>query len=812
MRQATALGYSESDLLELARQQGWSSSEIDQFRQRIDNVKTSRISEASSDIISDSRLRGAYFDSLNSKSRVISDVFGLDFFGNKSPFLSFGSSQNLPTPANYILGPGDELFIDIYGSSEQYYQAEISPDGIVLLENIGPIHVSGLRIEEAKRVLKQKLSGFYKELVGSNPKSSLGVSLGSARSISVSIAGEVEVPGTYNLSAFSTVLNALYLSGGVRENGTLREIKIVRGGKLTSTIDLYPYLVDGMLSDEGWLKDGDVVIVGVYTNRVSLAGEVKRAGRFELKEGENLEDLIRFGGGFSEFALTKQISLTRNLEGEKFVSDIFAQQFPLFEPKPGDIYNIPRVLDRFRNRVQVKGAVFRPGDYAIEDGLTVTQLIDKAAGLKGDAVFQRALIVRTKPDLSTENISFDLGQLIEGKTSDITLEREDVLQIFSIHDLGEEQYVEVSGEVNNGGIFGFSDNMTIEDLIALAGGLKSSASSSRIEITRRLGDSESGAISEVLVRDIQNDLKLSDSSFVLMPYDHVLVRKNPNFFTQRFVVVEGQVEFPGDYAIKDQNERISSLLERSGGVNQFAFVEGASLLRKTEFYSESSDIELQINDLQMLLERFDENPESLTESQLAQLERINGELEKLSNSAEENQNLSSFAKRERLKEIVKRNTLYGEVELKESEAIGIDLEKILANPGSKHDLILQEGDVLVIPKEAETVRLRGRVLYPTTVLFEKERSLRHFIDKAGGFDNRAKRRGTYVIYPNGSVARTKGFLFFRNYPKVTAGSEIIVPAKPPKIPVTPGEIIGITSGLATLALLVSQIDFSSSGN
>ncbi len=807
MTRARALGYTESDLFELARNQGMSSNEISLLQQKIDDARLSRTAKASSELITDSRLRNAYFDSLESKVRSTSDIFGLDYFSQHSPFLTFSPTQNRPTPKNYLLAAGDELYIDIYGASEQYYQAEINPEGNVLLENVGPISLSGLTIDQASAKLKRYLSRFYTGLTGQNPETKLDVSLGKTRSISISIVGQVELPGTYNLSAFTTMLNALYVAGGIKENGTLRQIKIVRQGKLHSTLDLYPFLVEGNLIDEGWLQEGDVVLVGPYTNRITLIGAVKQSGRFELKEGETLADLIRYAGGFSEFAFTNQISVTRNSDSEKLVSDVFASQFDLFEPKSGDVYKVSEILDRFSNRVQVKGAVFRPGDYAIEAGLTVKKLIEKAAGLRGDASRQRAILIRTRPNLSTENISFDLGQLMDGNVEDIILEREDIVQIFSIYDLNEEQYVEVSGEVNKGGVFGFAENMSIEDLIALAGGLKASASASRIEVTRRSGDSESGAISEIVVRDINENLELSGGPLILQPYDHVVVRKNPDFFTQQFVAVEGQVRYPGDYAINNQTERISSLIERSGGLNQYAFAEGATLLRKTEFYSESSDLELQINDLQQLLERFDKEPETLTEAQLAQLERVNMELDKLNNGLSENQNLSSFAKRERLREIVQRNTLYSDVEIKESEAIGIDLKKILANPGSKHDLILHEGDVLVIPKQAETVRLRGRVLYPTTVLFERERSLKHFIDRAGGFDNRAKRRGTYVIYPNGSVARTKGFLFFKNYPKVTAGAEIIVPAKSPKIPVTPAEIIGITSGLATLALLISQINF-----
>ncbi len=794
----------------MAMQQGLGSDEISKLVTRLDAVKSSRASTA----LDKPGVRGLRQNLDSTKSAgseffnsTKSEIFGIDFFRNGNRNGDFETNLNIPTPRDYELGAGDEILIDLFGSSEQYYQAVVNPDGNILLENIGPIFVSGLDVDEAERRIRSKLSRLYTGLIGSSPQTFLNVNLGNIRSISVSIVGEVETPGTYTLSAFSTVFNALYSVGGISENGTLREIRVFRDNTLVKTLDAYQYLINGIDDNNIRLQSNDVIVVGPYTNRVRISGEVKRPGLYELAKDETLNKLVEYAGGFTESAFIDQISVVRNSGKEKVVNDVFESQFDLFEPKAGDVYNVNRVLDRFSNRVQIQGAVFRPGNYSIQDGLTAKQLIDKADGLKGEASRQRAIIIRSKEDLSTENLSFNLGDLINGTIQDIPLQREDILRVFSIYDLKEEGYVEISGEVNNGGVFSFSENMKVGDLISLAGGLKSSASNSRVEITRRLGNSENGDVSQVIVLDVGSELGVVNSENTLQPYDHVVVRKNPDFFTPQFVAVEGQVKFPGDYAISNQTERISSLLQRAGGITQYGFVEGATLLRKTEFYSESSDMELRIDDLEALLEKFQSDPQSLSESQLAQLQRVNDELSKLTQGQSENQDLSSFAKRERLREIVKRNTLYGDVELKESEAIGIDLKKIIENPGSKQDLILQEGDVLVIPKVVETVRLRGRVLYPTTVLYENNRSLKHFIDQAGGFDNRAKRRGTYVIYANGSVARTKRFLFFKTYPKVTSGAEIIVPAKPPKIPFSPSEIIGITSGVATLALLISQINF-----
>ena len=553
----------------------------------------------------------------------------------------------------------------------------------------------------------------------------------------------------------------------------------------------------------------DSRIIEPYTNRVVINGAVKRPAIFELRDDESLSDLINYAGGFTENAFSEQINVTRNVGKEKVIADVFKNQFDIFNPKPGDVYEVKRVLDRFTNRVQIKGAVFRPGQYSISGELTVKQLIEKADGLKGDVSLSRAFIIRTNPDLSTENISINLKDLIDGTSSDIQLQREDVVQIFSIYDLKEESYIEVSGEVNSGGVFRFSEHMTIEDVLVLAGGFKSSASASKIEITRRFGDAKAGNVSEVFVVDVDRDLSLKngDITFELQPYDHVTVRKNPDFFVQKFVAIEGEVTYPGNYAIKNQTERISSLLKRAGGVNQYAYIEGATLLRKTEFHSEVSNIEQKVQALEALLNRYAEADPSLSESDLAQVARLNQQLNELDKQSLNIEGDPFYAKKERLREIVQRNALFGDVQLGSSDAIGIDLKKILDEPGSKFDLILEEGDVLVLPKQQETVRLRGQVLYPTTVVYESNLNLKHFINLAGGFGNRAQRKNTYVIYANGSVAKTKKFLFFKTYPQVTPGAEIIVPSKPPKFPVAISEVVGITSGLATLALLLSQIKF-----
>lgn len=808
-RRATAMGYSQSDIFALAKQQGLSTEELTKLGDRFNQAQSSRVNQGSASPVEDVRLRQSYSDSLQSLSKRESDVFGLDFFSKNSPFLTFQPSANAPTPRNYVLGVGDELFIDIYGNSEQYYQARLNPEGNIIIENVGPIRVSGLTIDQASRKIQSRLAVFYTGLKGENPTSFMDLSLGQTRSIKVSIVGQVELPGTYNLTAFSTVLSALYVSGGITEEGTLRAIRVVRDDKLLKTVDLYSFLINGATDNNIGLEEGDVIIVGPYTNRVTLQGAVKTNAKFELNDGETLSDLLNYAGGFSEDAYTKKVNLVRNRGGEKTVANVFEEQFEVFTTSAGDVYSVDKILDRFSNRVIIKGAVYRPGDYAITTTLSVKELVNRADGVRADAFLDRAFIVRTTEDLNTETISFSLRDVLNGNAPDVELRREDVLNVLSSNDLKGERYVEISGEVNNPGIFSFAEGMTVEDLVLMSQGFKQSATGMRAEITRRITDEAQTAydLSSVVIVELDKSLANDSQNTKLSPFDHVIIRRNPNFHFQRFAAIEGQVNYPGQYAIRNYGERISDLIERSGGLNPYAYVQGATLVRKTEFYEEPSEDQRQVDDLLKLREKLLEDPESLSESELFLLSRIEKELEQLSSEDTSNENLSDFAKRERLQEILQRNSLLGDVQLKQAEAIGIDLAKIIETPGSVDDLLLEEGDVLIIPKKVETVRLRGKLLYPTTVRFEEGRSLKYFIDNAGGFDNRAKRSRTYVIYANGRVAKTKRFLFFRSYPKAAPGAEIIVPSKPIKPNIGPQELIGITSGLATLALLLSQINF-----
>ncbi len=810
LKQASAMGYSEQDLLTLAKSQGISSSDLSLLNGKIKAVQTLRVSQSKGSPVADGRLRKVYSDSLELLAdKDKTDIYGLDIF-RKGSFLSFQTNQNVPTPDNYTLGSGDELFIDVYGASENYYQAKVSPDGTIILENIGPISLSGLTVDQASSRIKNRLGLLYDGIKGESPNTFMNLSLGQTRSVNVNVVGQVEIPGTYNLSALNTVFNALYAAGGVTELGTLREIKHFRNNQLISTIDIYEYLENGFTEGDNRLESGDVILVQPYTNRVTLSGATKISGRFEMKDGQSLSDLLNYAGGFSENANTESIKLNRVQNGERFVADVNEDQYQIFSIRPGDTYVVSQVLNRYSNRVVVQGAVYRPGNYSITQGLTIQELLDKTDGLRPDAFLMRALIKRTKSDLSTETISFNLQNVLNG-TESIDLQKEDVITIFSKNELKEESFIELLGEVNKPGILDYSAGTNLNDAILMAGGFSSSAAGGNIEVSRRIiSNNEDGfSLSETFVYNVDINGKIDlGAEFTLQPYDQIVVRRNPNYRRQQVVTIEGQVKSPGQYAIKNQGERISDLLNRAGGVNQFAFIEGATLIRKTEFFEEPTDIEQQIDDLEKLQLKFDKSPELLTESEIALLSRIERDIKDLEKRNESNQNLSNYAKRERIKEVIERNALTSNIQLKQAEAIGIDLQSIINNSGSVSDLLLEEGDVLIIPKRSETVRLRGKLLYPTTSRFVEGKSLRYYINSAGGFDYRAKKKGTYVVYANGEVARTRSFLFLKFYPKSAPGAEIIVPTKPLNIPVRIQDVIGITSGLATLALVINQINLN----
>ncbi|MDA7566643.1 SLBB domain-containing protein [Flavobacteriaceae bacterium] len=802
LRRASSQGYNQFDLLKIARSQGMSQADLEKLDKRFKSAETiARVSANASTPLEETRLRKRWEEEMEVFREVKSDVFGYEVFRGNT-FLSFQSNLNIPTPLDYVIGPGDKLFIDIYGQSENYYQSEVSPDGDVILENIGPVNLSGLSLEYAKKRLLSRFKSIYSGI--NINKTFVNISVGIPRAVRVNIVGEVNLPGTYNFSAFNTVYNAIYVAGGINENATLRDIKIYRNNKLINSVDVYNFLTKGDGTSNIRLENNDLIVVGPYTNRVTINGAVKIPGRFETNENETLSDLLFYAGGLSEKAYKQSIKLTRIIDGQLKIVDINSDQFDFFKPSAGDVFQVDQIIEKYNNRIIVNGAVYRPGTFSLEEGMTIKNLIDKAEGLKTDVFFDKAYVTRTNEDYSTSKIALNLKD--ELKNPNFILQEEDVLNILSINDLSEESYIEISGQVNNPGIFPFSKNITLSDLILLAGGFKENATSNRIEINRRLSSNElnENNISEILTFDL--DKNLNNNSTIIEPFDQIIVRKNPNFYTQQYARVEGEVMYPGKYAISSKNERISDLINRSGGFKNMAYLKGATLIRLTEFAELQSDLNKKIKSLNDLKNKVSNKEGALTESELLLIERIDEDLKNIESNKNENQILSSYAKSERINEILRKNSVDGDIPISKSEAIGIDLTSIVNSPRSKSDLLLKEGDVIIIPKKLETVRLRGELLYPTTVRFVSNKSLKYYINSSGGFDNKAKRSGTYIVYANGDVARTKKFLFFNIYPKAEPGSEVIVPKKSIKNPIAANQLLNFTTGLATLILAINQIN------
>lgn len=813
LKRANEAGLGVDEFLQMAQLRGMPSTEAEKLRLRIQDLDSSgsakRTTNASSrdprqQVDINEIARGLYQPQDEMMVAASgNEIFGTSLFYQKNRRLSFEPSLNQATPKSYILGPGDVVFVDIYGQSEQYYEATVNPDGFVLLDNIGPVSVSGKTIEEATGIIKSRVSRFYPGLSGSNPNTFLQVTLGNVRTIKVHILGEVRLPGTFTLSAFSTAFNALYAAGGPNENGTMRAIKLIRNNKPIAEIDVYDLLINGTANLDLQLQDQDVLLVSPFQSRVKVKGEVKRPMTFEIGMEDTFEKLLSYAGGFTDLAFKDRVAISRITGNQRSVSDVYQNQFGMFILKGGDEITVNRILDRYSNRVQIKGAVYREGTFALTEGLTLSQLVKNAEGLRGDAYTERASILRTKADLSSEMIEVNLKEVLAGTAPDVVLKREDVIRISSIYDIQNERYVQILGEVKKPGTYPYSESMKIEELIILAGGFQESANSQDIEIARRLEDFDLGTLSDIIPSRVNPDLSISSDSPSLQPFDQVIVRKRANFTMQKLVAVEGQVNSPGIFAIQNSVERISDLINRAGGLNQFAYAKGATLIRRTEFFNtESEQIRRQRN-LEALKMKLIEDPNN-SEAQEELLQRLFRDLPK--EKVNPVDTLLANAKRESLDQIASGTPGFA-VKLKESEAVAIDLEKILQNPGSEEDLILEEGDILSVPKLLQTVRMRGDVVYPTTLRHENGRGLKHYINSAGGFERRANKKQTYVVYANGAVKRTKGVFGIKNFPPVEPGAEVIVPTKGPKVPLRLGDIVGVTTGLATLALVMSQINW-----
>ena len=694
-------------------------------------------------------------------------VFGREIFSNKN--LSFEPDLNIPTPKNYILSAGDELLINVWGDSELNLKLKVSPEGTILIPNLGPVSVSGLTIETAENRIRQELGRIMSTLSGNTDGANtfVSVSLSQIRSIKVNIVGEVVAPGTYTLPSFATLFNALYAAGGVNEIGSLREIKVYRNSKEVAKLDVYDYLLNGKYNTNIRLEENDMVIVSPYDQLAVVRGKVKRNRIFEMKKGETLQQLLNMAGGFTGDAYKKDVRIKRKADSRYQIATVTEDKYPTFAMMDGDSLLVDSVIPFYENRLTVTGAVWRPGEYELNGTVhTVKGLINQAAGLKGDEFTGRAQITRLNPDFTTTVIAVDIRGILNGTSPDIELKPEDILNIPSLFDLREPYTIKISGAVNYvDTVLPYRNNLTVEDAIMMAGGLKESAATVNVEVARRIKDTKtyenSNRTAEVFNFELNDNLGLisvdgknSNSVFTLEPFDEVYVRFSPGYQEQQVVKVDGEITFSGDYVLAEKNSRLSNIIAKAGGITSDAYVKGASLKRQ------------------------------LTEDEMRRLETL---LQLSSNKQS-------------------RDSVALSLENIKNYSVGIDLEKALANPGSAHDVVLRDGDELYIPQLQSTVKINGAVTYPNSVTYTEGMSVGNCLSQAGGYNDIA-RKYPIVIYMNGKVATTKKcFIFFKRYPKVEPGCEIVVPTKTQRDRKTSlAEVLSIASSTTSMAAMVTSI-------
>ena len=764
MKQAESTGMGDAQLEQIAQARGMRAEEIPKLRERVNKLKKQTAGVDTKQSSNNERKLNYEPESVKEEVQAgeRSRIFGADLFKNSN--LTFEPNLNMATPQNYVIGPNDEILITIFGNSEANYNLKVNPEGNINVEYVGVIQLGGLTVEAATSRIRSRMSKVYPGLAAGNTK--LNVSIGNIRSIKVILTGEVQKPGTYTLPSLATVFNALYSSGGPTENGSFRTVELIRGGKILATLDIYDFLLKGEMKTNLRLQDQDIIRIPVYKSRMEIVGEVKRPGIFEMLNGESFIDLLNFSGDFKEAAFKARIKVLKNTDTERKISDITLAQFAEYKPATGDKFFVDKVLERFANRVSITGAVFRPGEYELEPGLSLSQLLKKAEGLKEDAFMQRGYITRLLSDNQTQLISFDVAGITNGTTADIPLLREDFINISSIFDLKEEYKVTIDGEIRQPGIFDFAENMTLEALILKSGGFKESATGQRIEISRRVKNSNlsspSALIATVFQVNIEKDLNFNNPKFELQPFDIISVRSSIGYEVQRQVKIEGEVLYPGMYTITNKDERVSDLVQRAGGLTALAYSKGASLKREGPVKTNGKNV-------------------------IDQAEEEKNKLDKL----------------QRLQETAKDS-----VDIKNQQGIlknvyvGINLDKILESPGTKMDLSLEEGDILRIPKQLQTVKVNGEVLYPVTTIFNENRGFKYYISQGGGFSNKSLKRRSYVIYANGSVKSTNKIFFFNNYPAIEPGAELFVGKKDTSQKLSAQELLGITTGIASLGAII----------
>ena len=672
-------------------------------------------------------------------------VFGRDIFNNKK--LTFEPNMNIATPRNHRLGPGDAVIIDIYGASQKTLETTVSPEGEVTIEGFGPVQVSGLTVAQANARLRSTLGSRYQS-------SKIKLTVGQTKTIMVNVMGEVRMPGTYTLSAFATVFNALYMAGGPNDLGTLRNIKVFRNNRLIAMVDVYDYILNGKASNIH-LTDNDVIVVGPYDCLVSISGKVKRPMYYEMKKSESVGTLLKYAGGFTGDAYTKAVRVIRKTGREYSVYNVGEFDMSSFRIADGDSVSVDSILDRYENMVEVKGAVFRPGKYQVGgDIASVRSLIEHAEGCTEQAFTAHAVMHRMRADRTLEVIPVDIDGIMQGRVADVPLQKNDVLFVPTKQALMQQQTLTIHGEVHYPGIYQYAANETIEDLILQAGGLNDQASTVKVDVARRIRDPKAlttdSIISQTYTLALKDGFVIDGQpGFRLMPYDEVYVRRSPGFTTPQNVYVEGQVMFAGTYTLARKNERISDVIRKAGGVTDLAYVSGARLLRRT---SEAERAKMQA-------------VTRILAAQGANSDSINVAL----------------------------------LQLADTYPVGIELAEALKHPGGDADLVLREGDQLIIPEYNGTVKISGDVMFPNTVAYEKGKRFSYYIDQAGGFGQRAKKSRTIIIYMNGTVGRVA------HNAKVRPGCEIVVPSKPRRNPAAIGQWLGIGSSVASLATMIASL-------
>lgn len=686
-------------------------------------------------------------------------VFGRDIFNNKD--LTFEPDMNIATPQDYRLGPGDAVFIDIYGASQKTIESTVSPDGTVTIEGYGPVDIGGLTVEQANARLRSTLGSRYSS-------SKIRLTVGQTRTIMVNVMGEVENPGTYTLPAFATVFHALYMAGGTNDIGTLRDIKVYRNNRLVSTVDIYDYILNGKLTGNVRLADNDVISVGAYDCLVNITGKVKRPMFYEMKKNESVATLLKYAGGFTGDAYKKSVRLVRKTGREYSVYNIDEFDMGAFQLADADSVSVDSILPRFSNMVEIKGAVFRPGIYQVGGDInSVRSLIEKADGLREEAFTARAVMHRMKADRTLEVIPVDVDGILAGRVADIPIQNNDVLFIPTKQEMMEEQTITIHGEVFYPGVYKYADNETLEDFVLQAGGLKQTASTVKVDVSRRMINPKAFTTDTIIARTYTFALKDGfvvdgEPGFKLMPFDEVYVRKSPGFYKQQNVTVEGEVMFGGVYTLSKKNQRLSDLIRSAGGVNDRAYVAGARLERK-----------------------MDGNERKRYEVVLRMAQEEAARLELEAAGAGKTINMDD-------KEMEKK------FEIPETYSVGIELDKALAEPGGDADIVLREGDKLVVPQYTATVKINGEVMYPNTVGYQKGKKAKYYINQAGGYSNRAKKSQAFIIYMNGMVARVS------DGAKPQPGCEIFVPQKKVTT-MSIAEKLSIGTSAASIATMIATV-------